>query len=244
MIGLSFSFLMPPTILIALCPLAALLGLRYPRQGIRLVLAASLLLYLSAMPVVAEGLSQLLVPDPAAETALANAQAIVVLGAGLHVGNGDRVPDRLDRLSIERLSWAAEVYHALSLPVAVTGGHLRGSTSSLGALMKQQLDQDFGVPVTWTEDQSRTTFENAEFTARLLKPSGVSRVVLVTHPWHMARAIWSFDHAGLEAIPGPTPSGSAEPLGLSGYFPSLGALQQTFYDLHELLGQAYYRLRY
>src|SRR5690242_3868801 len=148
MIGLSFSFLMPPTILIALCPLAALLGLRYPRQGIRLVLAASLLLYLSAMPVVAEGLSQLLVPDPAAETALANAQAIVVLGAGLHVGNGDRVPDRLDRLSIERLSWAAEVYHALSLPVAVTGGHLRGSTSSLGALMKQQLDQDFGVPVT------------------------------------------------------------------------------------------------
>jgi uncharacterized SAM-binding protein YcdF (DUF218 family) len=244
MIGLSYSFLMPPTILIALCPVAALLAFRCPRLGMRLALAASLLLYLSAMPIFAQGLSRLLVTDAPTDAALRDAQAIVVLGAGIHVGDGDRYPDRLDALSIERVAWAAELYRTLSLPIAVTGGRIKGATSSLGALMKQQLENNFGVPVTWTEELSRTTFENAEYTTRLLKQSGRDRVILVTHPWHMARAVWSFNRVGLEAISGPMPGWTVKSPGLAGFFPNLGALQQTFYDLHELLGLAYYRLRY
>jgi len=244
MIGLSYSFLMPPTVFIALCPLAVLLAFRYPRQGMRLALAASLLLYLSAMPIFAQELSRLLVTDAPTDTALRNAQAIVVLGAGIRVGDGDHHSDTLDALSIERVAWAAELYRVLSLPVAVTGGRIKGSTSSLGALMRQQLEHTFGVPVTWTEELSRTTFENADYTARLLKQSGRDRVVVVTHPWHMARAVWSFNRVGLQAISCPMPGGTVKWPGLAGFFPNLGALQQTFYDLHELLGLAYYRLRY
>ena len=242
--GLSYSFVMPPTVFIALCPLAALLALRYPRQGMRLALAGSVLLYLSATPVVAQGLARLLATNAPAEPALRNAQAIVVLGAGIHVGDGERNPDRLDALSIERVAWAAEMYHALSLPVAVTGGHINGSTSSLGALMRQQLEHNFGVPVTWTEERARTTFENAEYVALMLKESGRDRVIVVTQPWHVARAVWWFNRVGLQAIACPTPGWPAEFPGLAGYFPDPGALQQTFYDLHELLGLAYYRLRY
>jgi len=244
MIAFSYSFLMPPTVLIALCPLAALLAIRYPRQGVRLALAGSLLLYLSAMPVFANALTRLLVVPPPTESALHDAQAIVILGAGIRVGDrhGDR--DQLDALSIERVAWGAETYHALPLPVAVTGGHLRRSTTSLGALMKQQLEHNFGVPVTWTEELSRTTFENAEYTARMLKESGRDHVIVVTQPWHMPRAIWSFNRAGVQAIPCPTCRWSTKFPGWAGFFPNVGALQQTFYDLHELLGLVYYRLRY
>jgi uncharacterized SAM-binding protein YcdF (DUF218 family) len=242
MIGLSYSFLMPPTAFIVLCPLAALLALRYPRQGVRLALVAGALLYLSAMPVFAQQLSRLLIIDPPADVALRDAQAIVVLGAGIHVGDG--VPDELNALSIQRVTWAAELYHKLSLPIAVTGGRIGGSTVSLGALMRQQLEHNFGMPVIWTEEMSRTTFENAEYTARLLKESGYSRVVVVTNSWHMARAVWSFNRVGLQAIASPTSDQALKFPGLAGFFPNLGALQQTFYDLHELLGLAYYRLRY
>ncbi len=34
--------------------------------------------------------------------------------------------------------------------------------------MRAALERDFGVPVTWSEDHSRTTYENALFTASLL----------------------------------------------------------------------------
>jgi uncharacterized SAM-binding protein YcdF (DUF218 family) len=246
MTGLSFSFLMPPTIFIVLCLIGALLALRYPLQGIRLALASSLLLYISATPVVAEFLSLPLVTDPPTEAELHKAQAIVVLGAGIRAvhGHGEPGPDELDALSTERLAWAAEMYHALSLPVAVTGGRIRQSTISLGSLMKEELERNFRVPVSWTEESARTTFENAEYTARMLKPSGIDRVIVVTNPWHMERAIWSFNRAGLQAIPSPLPPRSTEFLDWTDFFPSLRALQQTFYDLHELLGLAYYRLRY
>lgn len=243
MSGLSFSFLMPPTVLIALCPLAALLALRYPRQGTKLVLALTLLLYVSAMPVCAEALSRLLAGQAPTDTSLKDAQAIVVLGAGIRVGDGD-APDRLDPLSIQRVAWAAELYHVLPLPVAVTGGNIRGSKSSLGALMKRELEQEFGVPVTWTEERSHTTFENAEFTGRMLEESGRDRIVVVTNPWHMARAVWSFDRVGIHAIPYPTLARSSEYPGWAGFFPNPGAFHDTFYDLHELLGLVYYRLRY
>lgn len=234
---------MPPTILIALCPLAALFALWYPRQGTRLVLACTLLLYVSSMPVVAGTLLGLLAVEAPSDASLQDAQAIVVLGAGIRVGDG-KTPDRLDPLSIQRVAWAAELYHTLPLPVAVTGGNIRGSKSSLGALMRHELEHEFGVPVTWTEERSRTTFENAEFTARMLEESGRDRVVVVTNPWHMARAIWSFDRVGLHAIPYPTFARSSDYPGWAGFFPNPGAFHDTFYGLHELLGLAYYRLHY
>jgi uncharacterized SAM-binding protein YcdF (DUF218 family) len=244
MIGFSYSFLMPPTVFIVICLLAALLALWYPRQGAWLGVASGAILYLSALPVFAQELSRLLVMDPPTDAALRDAEAIVVLGAGIRLGDGNRSSDTLDALSIERAAWAAEMYRALALPVAVTGGHIRGSKDSLGALLKEQLERNFGVPVTWSEELSRTTFENAEYTAQMLRQSGRDRVIVVTHPWHMARAVWSFDRVGLHAIPCPIPGGSFRFPGWSRFFPSLEALQQTFLDLHELLGLAYYRLRY
>ena len=47
------------------------------------------------------------------------------------------------------------------------------------------------------ESSARNTFENAQFTARLLGAAGSARWVLVTSPWHMPRAIGCFRKANV-----------------------------------------------
>ena len=110
--------------------------------------------------------------------------------------------------------------------------------------MKGELEQNFGIPVRWSEEGSRTTFENAEFTARLLKADHISSAIIVTHAWHLPRAIWSFERVGIHAIPWPVAKRTVRSADISDFLPSVSGLTQAFYNLHELMGLAYYRLRF
>lgn len=237
---LGYSALMPPTILIVLCVLGSVAALRYRRSGLAVAIAASVLLYLSATPLVATGLSRYLTVRPADAATLRQAQAIVVLGGGMHIGDG--APDTLDGVTLERLAAAARLWRLTELPVAVTGGRPPRAASSLGALMKTELEENFHVPVNWAEGESRTTIENATFTAPLLKQAGVREVIVVTSPWHMKRALWSFEDAGLKAVAYPTVPEPRLPTDAGAFFPDTGALHHSFYDLHEIIGLFYYRL--
>ena len=110
--------------------------------------------------------------------------------------------------------------------------------------MKAALETDFDVPVTWTEGESRTTWENAVYTARLLRPAGVRTVVLVSQAWHLPRAIWAFERVGFVALPWPAPRTARETEQLADFLPSIGGLRDTAYALHEIIGAGYYRLRH
>jgi uncharacterized SAM-binding protein YcdF (DUF218 family) len=46
------------------------------------------------------------------------------------------------------------------------------------------------------EDQSRTTSENAENTLLALKPQGISKILLVTDPFHLRRSLLTFQQQG------------------------------------------------
>src|SRR6266513_670042 len=145
-------------------------------------------------------------PAPADTSSLSrSAQAIVVLGAAVHFGNGASAPDTLGPLSLERVVYAAEAYRRLHLPVAVSGGRVYPAQTAEAVLIRAALDRDFGVPVAWSDDQSRTTYENAFYTARLVNPERIATVVVVTHAWHLPRALWAFERAGLHALPWPVP---------------------------------------
>jgi uncharacterized SAM-binding protein YcdF (DUF218 family) len=175
---------------------------------------------------------------------LSQAQAIVVLGGDVRAGDGADIPDRLGPLSLERVVFGAQAHRQLQLPVVVSGGTLPGAHSSQAALMKAALEGDLAVPVAWSEEASRTTWENALYTARLLLPEKLTTVVLVTHAWHLPRALWSFERVGLKALPWPAPRTALRHAEVGDFLPSLAALHDTSYALHEMIGRAFYRLRY
>ena len=240
----SFGSLALPTVFITLSLAGAMMLLVWRRAGIVLTLASSLCLYAAATPALSSTLLSCVESALPRNVDLGSAQAIVVLGGDVRRGNGADIPDTLGRLSLERVVWGAEAYHRLHLPVVVSGGRAKGTQSSEGALMKAALTDDFAVPVAWSEERSRTTWENAFYTAPLLLPVKLTTVVLVSQAWHLPRALWAFERAGFTALPWPTPR-TALRLGEFGDFlPSLRALHDTFYALHELIGGVYYRLRH
>jgi uncharacterized SAM-binding protein YcdF (DUF218 family) len=240
----SSGFLAPPTIFIVLSLAGALIALVWRRTGIALVLASSLCLYAAATPALSSYLLQRVEAALPASADLGTAQAIIVLGGDVRTGDGADIPDRLGPLALERVVFAARTYRRLHLPVVVSGGTVRGAHVSEGALMKTALEADFAVPVAWIEERSRTTWENALFTARLLLPEKLATVVVVSQDWHLPRALWAFERVGLKALPWPAPR-TAPRLGeAADFLPSLAALHDTYYALHEMIGGVFYRLRY
>lgn len=241
---ISYDILVPPAILILISAAAVWLALWWPRRGIRIAIVATSLLYLAALPVVGTRMVEAIEIKMSDKPDFSATQAIVVLGGGVHRGDGDKVPDTLGIGSLERLDFAAHAYRRLNLRVAVTGGRPVGARSAEAPLMKGILEEDFGVPVSWVEDRSRTTYENALYTKKLLQQENITTVVVVTHAWHMRRALWSFERVGLHAIPWPAPLTYEETNRPEDYLPSIGALQESYRALHEAIGLAYYRLRY
>lgn len=241
---ISYGFLTPPAVLILLSLVGALFALRWRRFGIALAILSSMVLYGLATPFVASWLLHDIesrIPDNAD---LSMAQAIVVLGAGVHLGDGDAAPDTLSPLSLERVVNAAEAYRKLHLPVAVSGGQIFPARTAEAALMRAALEHDFDVPVTWSDDQSRTTYENALHTARLLSADHIATVIVVTHAWHLPRALWAFERTGLHALPWPVPRDFVRLQRIDDVLPSIAALHESSYALHEMIGGVWYRVRH
>jgi uncharacterized SAM-binding protein YcdF (DUF218 family) len=237
-------FLVPPAVLILIAVLSAWATLWRPHVGVALAIITTTLLYLAALPVIAAQMMEEVEIKTPAKPDFSGAQAIVVLGGGVHPGDGEKIADTLGPWSLERVVLAAQAYRQLKLKVAVSGGQVAGAHVSEASLMKTALETQFNVPVTWVDDKSRTTYENAVFTAKLLKADNVTTVVLVTQAWHMRRALWSFERAGLHAIPYPAPLTYDEDDRFADYLPNIGALERSYHALHEAIGLAYYRLRY
>lgn len=240
---ISHGFLALPTVFISLSLAGALIALVWRRLGLALALASSLCLYAAATPALSAWLLRRLETAVPGTPDLRAAQAIVVLGGDVEVGGGD-IQDRLGPLSLERVVLGAQAYRRLHLPVAVSGGMVDRAQQSVAALMKTALETDFGVPVKWSEERSRTTWENAVDTARLLRPQGIATVVVVTQGWHLPRASWSFARAGLTPLPWPAPRRAPHALRPGDLLPGLAALSDTAFAVHEIIGGLYYRLRY
>lgn len=243
--ALSYSALMSPTVLIVTALAGVCLAYRWRRSGLALAFVSLICLYALAMPVVAGGLLGVLERGvPAVAPADVQVGAIVVLGGDV-VRGGEGRADRLGRLSLQRLYVAALAYRRTQLPVLVTGGKVGRGQVPLADLMAEALGDGFGIAVRWHERRAKSTYENAEFSAALLKQDGITAVLLVTQPWHMPRAIWAFAKFGVRAVPVAPPwmpARTGDELG--DYLPSAAALVRSFYALHELVGLAYYRVIY
>lgn len=230
------SLVLPPTSLILLAVAGLMLASRRPRLGRWLMAVALAGLVLLSLPRVAHELQRSLEEaPPISASALAEAQAIVVLGGGSYRGAPEYGGDTVNRHSLERLRYGARLARRTGLPLLVTGGAPFGGRPEAEA-MQEALQVDFGLSARWVEPASRDTAENAAFSAPLLKAAGIARIALVTHAWHMPRARLLFEREGLTVLPAPTGFTIATG-GIGEWLPSAAALEKNRLALHELLGQ-------
>jgi uncharacterized SAM-binding protein YcdF (DUF218 family) len=136
---------------------------------------------------------------------LAPPEGIIVLGGAIN----DRVSQARQETVFdeggERLTEA--VVLAKRYPqarVVYTGGSASFTPGALSteALQARKLMSQMGIaPERVTiEDQSRTTDENARFTAALVHPQASQRWIVATSAFHMPRAMGVFEKAGFQPI--------------------------------------------
>ncbi|MEZ1317366.1 YdcF family protein [Pseudomonas fluorescens] len=242
--------LLPPGILLLLLLLAWWFRRSRPRlAGVCFALGFGGL-WLMSLPVVVQWSAEAIerIPPLARDewaTLGQRADAIVVLGAGRERGDPAWVTDQPTGNALERMRFAARLAKASGLPVLTSGGLHYGTPPSEARLMADSLLNDFGVTVRWQEERSRTTWENAQFSAETLLPQGVKRVVVVTQAWHMPRSVWSFERAGFDVVAAPVGFwgvDNARPLG--GWMPEFKSMWQSGQLLNEAVGQVGYSLFY
>jgi len=171
--------------------------------------------------------------------------AIVVLGGGTRADPRER-PDteRPNPRTIERTLHGAWVAEVTKLPVLVTGGTADPQRAPEAVLMQRLLEQRLGTPVRWVEDRARDTEGNARESAKLLLPAGHRRVLLVTHAYHMPRALGAFARAGLQPVAVPHGYlGTPDPASVLGWLPSAQGVNVNWLAAHEGVGGLWYRLR-
>lgn len=237
------AFLLPPLSILVLggWGLWLMRQRRRQRLGRWLVLLSGLMLWLLSTPYLAGRLLDGLKPPPQAIRA-DTAEAIVILAGGAYRANLEYGGDTVGRLTLERLRYGAHLARRTALPVLVTGGDPAGGVPE-ARLMQAVLETEFGVPVRWVEDRSHNTRENARYTAQILKAAGVRRILLVSHAWHLKRAIPEFERAGLAVVPAGIGYARALPPGVMDFIPSARALLDSHYALHEGIGLIWYRIR-
>jgi uncharacterized SAM-binding protein YcdF (DUF218 family) len=212
------------------------------RRAGRLLAALSVagLLALS-LPVVADSLLAALDVEPPA--AARPPAAIVVLGAEVETDARPSQPTEPGPLSLERERTAAELARRTGLPVLVSGGVVRWHADPVAVAMARSLRSDFGIDPRWVEAKSSDTWENARDSAAILAPLGIGSVFLVTHGWHMRRALVAFAAAGLSATPAPVRRDRWPRLELDDFLPHATAWGRSYYAIHEWLGWAVYLVR-
>jgi uncharacterized SAM-binding protein YcdF (DUF218 family) len=242
-----------PVVLVLLLLLGGLgLSVFRRRLGNALLIGGVAALYLLATPLVSERLLRLaekplhILPSGVdqAPQAMVIPQAIVILGAGAYQEAPEYEGDTVDALTLERIRYGARLQRQTGLPILVTGAGLR---TPVAESMRRALVEDFGVPVRWVEGRARTTGENAEKSAAMLRAEGIDTIYLVTHAVHMLRSRESFERAGVTVVPAatiftvPTPAPDAWSW-LHDLVPRATRLARSAYALREFVGRLWYRL--
>ena len=235
---------LPPTGLVILAILG-MLGRGAWRPAGRIVAVASLiLLVLLGMPGVSGSLLLGLETDlPTQVSADRSPQAIIILGGDVIRARDEKLGIRPGLLTLDRLRTGAALHRRTGLPMLVTGGTTQQDTRAVGLVMAQSLADDFQAPSRWTEDKSVDTWENARFSADILRAEGINSVYLVTNAWHMRRALLAFEGTGLQVTAAPTPLDNPVGPDLSDFLPRASGWQAAYYAIHEWIGYRWYQTR-
>lgn len=238
-IKFAYSFILPPGIFVIL-----LLGMvvwlwKSSRRPAVVLLAVSLLLYLSMTPVVSDLLIGSLERQYTQPSAV-EGDVIVILGGGATSGTPDLDGQgNMSGPAANRLLAAARLYRQTGLPVIFSGGQVYADSGNEADIARRQLI-GLGIPAEdiLPENRSLNTEQNAVNTAALMQEHGFSRPVLVTSAFHMPRSMVQFEHAGLTPQAFPVDYQASRPMSIyfNKFTPFAGAVSTTGLALKEYLG--------
>jgi uncharacterized SAM-binding protein YcdF (DUF218 family) len=238
LIGIAYMLLIPPTAL--LLPLA--LGVALRRRWLAGLALAGLVLL--ALPITAPALNELMA-DTAPVRADLRPQAIVVLSAERRDGppGGVLEGEDIGAFTTERVRAGVVLARRTGLPVLVSGGVLKPGTPPIAGTMARIMADEFRFTPRWVEGKSLTTWENAVFSAAMLRADGITTIYLVTTSWHMARSRLAFERAGLAVVPMPARAMQGPTWAPWEFVPTAASWQRSYYALHEVIGYWWYRVR-
>jgi len=170
-----------------------------------------------------------------AETALPQADAIVVLGGGM--GRAWLRRDDVDpeQLKSSRLAAGARAWLAERAPfVILSGGGEDGAEARTMASAITRLRVPASALIL--EERSRNTQDNALFTTQIAAQRGMNHVLLVTSSLHMPRARLLFCSAGLNVTPVPVPELAHRDGWKGRWLPSRSAVWRSGRALKEYAG--------
>ncbi|MDE2371145.1 MAG: YdcF family protein [Burkholderiales bacterium] len=240
---------LPPVPMLILALAAARLLRKRFLLGWFLLLLALAGIWLSTTRAAARGLNQYLLHPPPAltleqitELKRAPHTAIVVLGGGRYAFAPEYGMSNLKPRTIERLRYGIWLARQTALPLAYSGGTGWGVEPgpSEAEIAARIAEHEFQFPLRWQEAESRDTRENAFKTVALLQPQGIDRIVVVSHGYHMQRAMADFERAAqgrkMRFVAAPLGMQDFGPLRGTDWLPSPSGMEATWIAVHEFLG--------
>ena len=217
------ALLLPPVPLLVLVLVGARLILWQRFLGWMLVLLSVILLWLGACAGVGEAMGRAFMSQPPPLSAdriatLKKAAAggkpgvvVLMLGGGREAFAPEYGVASLSEQSLERLRYGVWLSRETGAPMMFSGGlgHASEPGTTEADVAAEIAQREFLRPIRWVEPKSSDTRENAQYSAALLRDLDVQQVVLVTHGWHMPRALRVFKEAGMrekaqwEIVPAP-----------------------------------------
>lgn len=239
------AFLAPPGIFITLIIIACLWALRRPRKPLLFIYLCILALFFYFTSISFTTRLLLAPLENTTKPSLPEGNAVVVV-----LGGGQRRsidPAKLDPSphSLVRLIGALELSIKFNWPIIVCGGSYSGEIPEAVA-MANKARRLFPNITIYEEAQSRTTWENIKNTIPILKSLGVKDTILVTHGYHMFRAIMTAKGMAPEINWYPYPVGESRdlvPLSLMDFLPKASDFQINSIALREYLGIVAYKTR-
>ena len=216
----------------------------HARAGAALAVLSGLTLSALSVPQVAFWLLNSLQTAPAIPPSATSidADAIVVLSGDVDCDPPEYGPDQPGFISLQRCRYAAQLSKRTGVPILISGGVLRPDRRAAAEVLRDFVQDELSTPVRWIENRSLTTRQNAQFSSELLRKEGITRVAVVTHAWHMPRAIDVCEAAGLTVLPAPTAAATPPANLRDAIMPRARSFRDSSWAIHEWVGRLWYRL--
>ena len=173
---------------------------------------------------------------------------MLVLGGGRESLLPEYAQSHLGAMSAQRLHYALYLARRIGAPVMFSGGvgfAQQGDATEADAAARIA-ERDYGMRLRWRESESRDTRENARLSLALLaREGGIDEIVLVSHGWHLPRALRAFREAAQSwakpprLVAAPISDDGGDMPWLLRWMPSPVGARLVHAVLHERLGLAF-----